>query len=216
MAHFVHQLVGVAQTDDAALTHSAGLRPERTSHWRVAGPEGKSMSAPSLLPDGKLAVTASGTSSKNDFDYLVGKWNIRNRTLKKPLAGNNEWDEFDATQECHPILLGLANFDIFRTELDGKPFEGLTVRLFEPQTRLWTIYWADSNAVKLDDGKTGSFDGDTGEFFGREIVAGKEIVVKFHWDKRDPKAPVYSRAFSADAGRTWEWNWRSIFSPRSQ
>jgi hypothetical protein len=37
--------------------------------------------------------------------------------------------------------------------LDGKPFEGLTVRLFDPQTRLWTIDWADSNAMTLDGGK---------------------------------------------------------------
>ena len=89
------------------------------------------------------------------------------------LAGSDEWEEFDATQECRAILLGLGNFDIFHTELGGKPFEGLTVRLFDPQTRLWTIYWADSNAVKLDGGKVGSFDGDMGEFFGREMVAGK-------------------------------------------
>jgi hypothetical protein len=110
----------------------------------------------SVSSDGKLAITASETSSKNDFDYLVGNWNIRNRTLKFRL-----------------VLVGLGNVDIFHTEFDGKPFEGLTVRLFDPQTRLWTIYWADSNAVKLDGGKVGSFDGDMGEFFGREMVAGK-------------------------------------------
>lgn len=127
----------------------------------------------SVSSDGKLAITASETSSKNDFDYLVGIWNIRNRTLKEQLAGSDEWDEFDATQEFRLALLGLGNVDIFHTEFDGKPFEGLTVRLFDPQTRLWTIYWADSNAVKLDGGKVGSFDGDMGEFFGREMVAGK-------------------------------------------
>lgn len=170
------------------------------------------MSAFSLTSDGNLAITASETSSRHDFDYLAGKWNIRNRTLKEPLAGGDEWQEFDATQECRPILLGLGNFDIFHTELDGKPFEGLTVRLFDSQTRLWTIYWADSDAVKLDGGKVGSFDGDMGEFFGREVVFGKEVIVKFHWDKRDRNAPIYSRAFSADAGRTWEWNWRAKFS----
>jgi hypothetical protein len=172
------------------------------------------MSALSLLADGKLAITASATSSKNDFDYLVGSWNIRNRTLKAPLTGSDEWNEFDATQELRPILLGLGNFDIFHTTFDGKPFEGLTVRLFNPETRLWTIYWADSNAMKLDDGKVGSFDGDEGDFYGREVVNGDDVIVRFHWDKRNSRAPIYSRAFSADAGRTWEWNWYSNFSPR--
>jgi hypothetical protein len=111
------------------------------------------MSTFSLSADGKLAITASNTSSKSDFDYLVGNWNIRNRTLKEQLVGSDQWEKFDATQECRAILLGLGNFDIFHTEFDGGPFEGLTVRLFDPQTRLWTIYWADSNAVKLDSGK---------------------------------------------------------------
>jgi len=172
------------------------------------------MSAFNLSSDGSLAITASETSSKHDFDYLVGNWNIRNRTLKEPLVGSDKWDEFEATQEFRLLLLGQGNFDIFRTKLDGKPFEGLTVRLFDPKTRLWTIYWADSNAMKLDDGKVGSFDGDEGDFFGREVVAGKDVIVKFHWDKRNAKSPIYSRAFSADAGRTWEWNWYSNFSPR--
>jgi hypothetical protein len=172
------------------------------------------MSALAFSSDGSLAVTASKTSSKHDFDYLVGKWNLRNRTLKEPLAGSDEWKEFDATQEFRLLLLGQGNFDIFSTTLDGKPFEGLTVRLFDPQTRLWTIYWADSDVVKLDAGKVGSFDGDEGDFFGREVFADKDVLVKFHWDKRNPKAPIYSRAFSADEGRTWEWNWHSTFSPR--
>jgi hypothetical protein len=172
------------------------------------------MSGFSISSDGKLAITASETSSKNDFDYLIGNWNIRNRTLKEPLAGSDEWEEFDATQEFRLILLGLGNVDIFHCELDGKPFEGLTVRLFDPQTRLWTIYWADSNAMTLDDGKVGSFDGDEGEFFGREVVADKDVIVKFRWDKRHLEAPIYGRAFSADAGRTWEWNWYSNFSRR--
>jgi hypothetical protein len=174
----------------------------------------KSIKSFSISSEGKLAITASEASSKHDFDYLVGSWNITNRTLKQPLAGGDDWEEFDATQELRLVLLGLGNVDIFHTELGGKPFEGLTVRLFDPKTRLWTIYWADSKAMKLDDGKVGSFDGDTGEFFGREVVGGKDVIVKFHWDKRNPKAPIYSRAFSADEGRTWEWNWYSNFSPQ--
>jgi hypothetical protein len=87
------------------------------------------MGAFSISSDGKLAVTASATSSKNDFDYLAGHWNIRNRTLKEPLAGSDEWKEFDATQKFRLVLLGLGNVDIFHTELDGKTFEGLTVPL---------------------------------------------------------------------------------------
>jgi hypothetical protein len=172
------------------------------------------MSAFSVSPDGELAIKASKTSSKRDFDFLLGRWTIRNRQLERPLEGSDRWKEFDATQECRGVLLGSGDVDVFSTELDGKPFEGLTVRLFEPQTRLWTIYWADSEAVKLDGGKVGSFDGDAGEFFARDAFAGKPVIVRFSWDKRDPESPVWSRAFSVDEGATWEWNWRAYFSRR--
>lgn len=168
----------------------------------------------SVLPDGKLAITASESSSKHDFDFLVGGWKIRSRKRKEPLSGRDEWEEFDATQNLRQILQGLGNFDIFSAELDGVPFEGFTLRLFDPQSRLWTIYWADSSAAKLDGGKVGSFDGDTGEFFSREVFSGKNVIVRFHWDKRDPDAPVWSAAFSVDEGCTWEWNWYAYFARR--
>ena len=166
----------------------------------------------SILPDGKLAITASERSSEHDFDFLVGSWRIRNRRLKEFLVGCDEWDEFDATQNLRQILQGRGNFDIFSTVLDAKPFEGFTLRLFDPKTRLWSIYWADSSGLKLDGGKVGSFDGDVGEFFARDVFAGRNIIVKYHWDKRDPKEPVYSAAFSVDEGRTWEWNWYAYFA----
>lgn len=123
------------------------------------------MSTHSTFADQKLSITASERSSKHDFDFLAGGWKIRNRKLREPLAGRDEWDEFDATQDLSPILQGFGNFDIFTTEFDGKPFEGFTLRLFDPKTRLWTIYWADSDLVRLDGGKVGSFNGDIGEFF---------------------------------------------------
>ena len=174
--------------------------------------EGTTVNMHSVFCDGKSGITASESSSKHDFDFLAGGWRIRNRKLKEPLTGCDEWLEFTATQNLRPILHGLGNFDIFSTEFDGKPFEGFTLRLFDPQTRLWTIYWADSDVGKLDGGKVGSFDGDIGEFFARDVFAGREILVKFHWDKRNPEAPVWSAAFSSDEGRTWEWNWYAYFA----
>lgn len=168
----------------------------------------------SSVPDGQLAIVASERSSPHDFDFLLGAWTIRNRRLKEPLSSRDEWTEFDASQHCHRILHGLGDYDIFSAEFDGKPFEGFTLRLFDPQTRLWTLYWADSSGAKLDGGKVGSFDGDVGDFFAREVVAGTDVIVRFHWDKRDPNAPVWSAAFSADDGRSWEWNWYAYFARR--
>ncbi len=160
----------------------------------------------------ELIVTPSDSSSENDFDFMVGKWKIHNRKLKKRLNNCDEWLEFEARQEFKKILNGFGNIDSFKTEFDGKPFEGMTLRLFNPLTKLWSIYWADSNAVVLDVPQIGSFNDNIGEFFARDTFEGKPIIVKFNWDKTNRNEPIWSQAFSADEGKTWEWNWYMYFT----
>lgn len=160
----------------------------------------------------KQVLNSSDASSKNDFDFLLGKWKITNRKLKVRLNNSNEWEEFEATGEMFKILNGLGNTDNFIAHVDGKPFEGRTLRLFNPKTRLWSIYWADSNAGVLDAPVTGSFDGSIGKFYTKDVFNGREIMVLFQWDKTNPDKPVWSQAFSTDKGTTWEWNWYMNFS----
>lgn len=163
---------------------------------------------------GNLAVTPSATSSNHDFDFLHGRWTIHNRKLKERLTGCDEWTEFTADHECVATLNGYGNFETFQATIGGESIAAIGVRLFDPKTRLWTIYWADSRFVVLDTGVTGSFDGAAAEFYGRDTSNGTPVLVKFHWDKTDAKNPVWSQAFSADGGQTWEWNWYMTFTPR--
>jgi len=159
-----------------------------------------------------LEIVASKTSSPEDFDFLVGKWRVHNRKLNKRLADCKEWTEFEARGECRKILNGFGNTDSFKTEFDGKPFEGMTLRLFNPNAKLWSIYWADSNVVVLDVPQIGSFENRIGEFYARDVFEEKPVIVKFKWDATDAENPVWSQAFSADEGKTWEWNWFMNFS----
>ncbi len=156
---------------------------------------------------GKLNIIPSPNSSKNDFDFLTGKWSIRNRKLKTRLSRCAEWSEFEAEQEMYKILNGLGNTDFFKTGKGDKRFEGMTLRLFNPQTKLWSIYWADSDKGKLDVPVIGSFENSIGRFYAEDVFNGKDILVKFLWDASNPDEPVWSQAFSDDNGKTWEWNW---------
>ncbi len=158
-----------------------------------------------------LKIVPSETSSADDFDFFIGNWKVHNRKLNKRLANCDEWTEFEALSECRKILNGFGNIDSFKTDFDGNPFEGLTLRLFNPQTKLWSIYWADSNFVVLDIPQIGSFDGKIGEFYARDIFDEKPIIVKFKWDATDADTPIWSQAFSTDEGETWEWNWFMYF-----
>jgi len=156
---------------------------------------------------GELEVFASPTSSHTDFDFYIGKWNIKNRKLKERLNNCNEWTEFDSTDYTSHLLKGFANMNKFSATFDAEPFEGIAIRLFNPQTKLWSIYWADSNAVSFDPPMVGSFDGNIGKLYCKDTFKDQDIIVLFHWDKTDIDNPIWSQAFSTDKGKTWEWNW---------
>lgn len=162
--------------------------------------------------NGEPQVTASATSSKHDFDFFEGKWNLQNKKLTSRLNNCTEWREFHSSQEMYRILNGMGNIDNFLATFDGEPFEGLSLRLFNPKTRLWSIYWADSNSGKLDPPVVGSFENNIGHFFTKDIFNGKNILVVFRWDARDKDNPIWSQAFSDDGGQNWEWNWYMYMS----
>ena len=172
------------------------------------------MDIPNLNFDhkGDLAITASSTSSKHDFDFFEGKWLLRNKKLKTRLNNCTEWTEFESTQEMYRILKGIGNIDNFLAEFDGEPFEGMTVRLFNPITKLWSIYWADSNVGVLDPPVLGSFENNVGHFFTKDTFNDRKVIVVFRWDARDRNNPIWSQAMSDDNGKTWEWNWYMYMS----
>jgi hypothetical protein len=107
----------------------------------------------------------------------------------------------------YPVLNGLGNIDNYLATFDGQPFEGMSVRLFNPKTKLWSIYWADSNEGILQKPVVGSFDNNIAHFFAKDSFQDREILVVFRWDITDKENPVWSQAFSIDNGASWEWNW---------
>src|SRR5690349_17145909 len=169
-----------------------------------------SFSLPALKfdPKGELIITASTTSSKNDFDFLVGKWKMKNRHLNKRLEGCKEYTEFDSEVEGFGGLDGMGNFDIVHRRLDdGKVYEGRTIRTFDPATHLWRLYWIDVNGGPLEPPVIGSFKDGIGLFFGKDFQVGRPVIVVYKWDKTNPEQPKWSQAFSDDNGKTWEWNY---------
>jgi hypothetical protein len=176
----------------------------------------ESLAIPKLSFDerGELKITASATSSNSDFDFLVGKWKMHNRRLNKRLENNNDWTEFDSWDENTKILSGTADMDTYSTTempgQEGKKFEGVTLRLFNPKTRLWSLYWVASNVGILDPPVVGSFENGVGHFFARDTFKVKPIIMMSRWDARDKDRPVWGQAFSPDNGKTWEWNWYNV------
>lgn len=120
--------------------------------------------------NGELVITASPNSSKHDFDFYQGKWKLHNKKLKSRLTNCTEWTEFESTQEMYKVLNGLGNIDNYLAAFNGVPFEGMSVRLFNPKTKLWSIYWADSSEGVLQPAVVGSFENNVGHFLQRTLL----------------------------------------------
>ena len=156
-------------------------------------------------------------STARDFDFLIGCWNVHNRRLRDRLAGTDsscgrEWEEFDGCVVSRRILAGMGSQDVFRTDHDGG-FVGMSFRFFDPDTQVWSIYWADSRRPgALDPPVLGWFEGDSGVFEGTDMFEGRPIRVRFTWSRVTTPAPRWEQAFSEDGGRTWETNWVMDFT----
>jgi hypothetical protein len=161
---------------------------------------------------GGLAVTPSSTSSAKDFDFLLDSWTVVNRKLKARSNNNKEWESFNSNSETQAILRGIGNVEKYTATINGYPFEGSAIRLFNPKTRLWSIYWADSNHGVFDLPMVGSFYNNVGNFYSKDIFNGKPVITRFKWDATNPVQPLWSQATSADNGKTWEWNWYMHFT----
>jgi hypothetical protein len=166
------------------------------------------MAQHSATAKNESVIIPSSTSSAHDFDFLEGKWHVHNRKLKARLQKSNKWEEFEAELHMRKTLNGLGNVENYYATFNEKPFEGMAIRLFKPDTKLWTIYWVDSNGPTMDEHPvTGSFENGIGKFYANDSFNDKPILVLYQWDAINPEAPKWSQAFSEDGGKTWEWNW---------
>ena len=168
-----------------------------------------------LLPSGaaSLAQTGSTTAAsehdgQHDFDFEMGNWKAHLTKLDHALAGSKNWIQFDGTFSAHKIWNGRANIEEVELNSPTGPIEGLTVRLYNPQTHQWSIYWANAKNGFIDPApQIGQFKDGRGEFYGQDTLNGKLIYVRYVWTKTDTDTPHFEQAYSNDGGKTWEVNW---------
>jgi hypothetical protein len=150
--------------------------------------------------------------ASHDFDFWFGRWHNQNQRLLKRLQGCSEWETFDATCEAKPILGGMGNMDDFVPENWRPGFIGMTLRLFNPSTGQWSIYWMSNQTGKLEPPVVGGFKDGVGIFEGDDVFEGRPIRVRFIWSEITATSARWEQEFSDDAGKTWEINWIMRFT----
>jgi len=146
----------------------------------------------------------------HDFDFLIGDWKAHVRRLPDRLNNSNVWVEYDGISNHHKLLDSNANFEQFEvTSTDKKlHIKAQTLRLYNPETRQWSIYLVDLDNGTLDTPPVvGAFTGKRGEFFHQETLKGRTILVRYVWLDISLKSARMEQSYSPDGGKTWEVNW---------
>lgn len=157
-------------------------------------------------PGVEQASAAKEGDGQHDFDPLIGSWKYHLKRRLNPLTGSNTWVEFEGTGVCRNVWDG-ASLD--QIEVDGPTghIEGLTLRVYNPQSHQWRLYWANRKIGILDPPQVGEFKNGRGEFFAQDTVNGKTILIRFVWTNTTTDTPHFEQSFSDDGGKTWEVNW---------
>ncbi len=148
---------------------------------------------------------------RDDFDFIFGRWRIHNRKLRDTADPDcTEWVEFEATSHAEPILGGLGHIDRMWAEAPpaARAFEGFTLRQFDPDQRIWRIWWASTNRPGyLDPPVVGAWRDGRGRFECDDVLRGRAVKVRFEWRHDSPETARWEQTFSFDGGATWRSNW---------
>lgn len=156
-----------------------------------------------------LQHAATEHDGHHGFDFEIGSWNIHLKRLEQRLSGSHTWIEFDGTSVTRKVWDGRADLEEFEVDSPTGHIEGLTLRLYNPQTRQWSLYWANGKDGTLGQPTIGEFKNGRGEFFDTEPSGpdGRAILVRFIWSDITPNSAHFEQSFSDDGGKTWEVNW---------
>jgi hypothetical protein len=170
------------------------------------------------MSDEQAARLDDHVDGRHDFDFFLGEWRVRNRKLADPLAegpDSRTWLEFEATAKAEPILVGLGNYNTYSAPgFPGYPgFHGFALRLFDPQTGVWRIWWASTiGRGQLDTPVVGQFGDGEGRFGCDDLLGGRAAKVRFDWKDITPSSARWEQSFSFDDGRTFDTNWIMEFT----
>ena len=144
----------------------------------------------------------------DDFDFLCDPWLIDNVQYRAGVETRFRGEHSGIVKH----MGGAVNTDVstFFAAASGDVFRGMSLRLLDPRTDEWSIYWIDESSVRLSSPVVGSFTGTTGTFTARDEERDGALC-RFLWTAVDTPTPRWEQGFSEDGGSTWTVDWTMDF-----
>jgi hypothetical protein len=154
-----------------------------------------------------VAGAQSARDGHADFDFEIGRWRTHLSRLVHPLSGSTTWVEYEGTTVVRPVWDGRANLVELDVQGPSGRIRGLSLRLYDPRARQWSLHFANANDGTLVRPAIGEFRDGRGEFHSQESFDGRAVFVRFVILVITPDSCRFEQSFSQDGGKTWEANW---------
>lgn len=150
---------------------------------------------------------AEARDGQKDFDFEIGTWKTHLRRLVEPLSGSTKWVEYNGTSVVSKVWNGKAN--LVELDVSGPTgrIEALSLRLYNPRSRQWSLNFANSGGGTMSVPTVGEFKNGRGEFYNQETFRDRLILVRFVIWCSNANTCHFEQAFSDDGGKNWEVNW---------
>jgi hypothetical protein len=165
---------------------------------------------PILLLALPIFAQTSQRDGQHDFDFEIGTWKTQLRRLQRPLSKSTTWLQYEGTTVVTKVLDGRANLVELKVAGPAGRLEGLSLRLYNPQTHQWTLNYANISDGQMTTPSVGAFKEGRGEFYNADTFNGRPIVVRFVITKIADDQYRFEQSFSDDGRKTWEVNWIAI------
>jgi len=147
---------------------------------------------------------------QHDFDFELGTWHTHLRRLVSPLSGSTTWIEMDGTSVVRPILKGRGNLVELVADGAGRHLEAINLRLYHPESKQWSLHFANAANGEMTQPTVGEFRNGRGEFYDQETFNGRAVLVRFVISDITADSCRFEQSFSDDGGKTWEVNWIAV------
>jgi hypothetical protein len=150
---------------------------------------------------------AAERDGQHDFDFEIGTWRTHLKRRLRPLTGSTSWVEYEGTTVVRKVWNGRANLVELDVEGPAGRIEALSLRLYNPDSRQWSLNFSNSSMGTMTVPSVGEFQNGRGEFYAQETLNGRAILVRFVISDITATSAHFEQAFSGDGGKTWEVNW---------
>ena len=173
-------------------------------------PNGAVAQQSSSAPETSARAAPARRDGQHDFDFDIGTWKTHLKRLTKPLSGSTTWVEYEGVTVVRKIWGGRANLAELEADGPAGHLQVLSLRLYDPQARQWSLNSASGRSGTLGTPTVGEFRDGRGEFFDQEVFNGRTILVRNIWSNITADSCRFEQSFSDDGGRTWEVNWIAV------